>query len=375
MDRLVKDHRFSPEELAAASPQQILSRMLSTRSFLSYDSAQGGISKQRSVEIGKGQCGTIFALNGTDTVAKIPNSTEKVDELFTDFRIHYLVIQAMNEVDTKLRMDINVPELRTWVSPAIQAFWARYGLRSPQYIDAKSFALVSDRVFPVPLPVRDALVDVLCPPAIRKQKQVFLAKPENQNCLIRLYLGRREITKAKKNIQNIRLQNFPLHVNEMEDLGLDTGSFAQVMAQTLAILHWKAGVDGNDVEFILGSSPVSTRLPSRAEVMSSDKDSFGTHFRFDFGRRSLPLWLIDFNQCSTFEDNEAGLKKIVDAFFWNDPYYPRPNSTNAQDQNLWATFSQRYLEVSRTFTDSTSPGAFIARIEERDRKGTVSGLF
>ncbi|KAK7210351.1 hypothetical protein V2G26_017529 [Clonostachys chloroleuca] len=375
MDRLTKDHIFSPEELAAASPQQILSRMLSTKSYISHDSVQDDFSKQRSIEIGKGQCGTIFALSGTDTVAKIPNSTEKVDQLLSDFRMHYLVIQAMNEADTKLRMDINIPELHSWVSPAIKTFWAHYGLRSPQDIDATSFTLVSNRVFPVPLPVRDALVDVLCPPAIRKQKQAFLAKPENQNCLIRLYLGRREITRAKKNIQNIRLQNFPLHVNEMEDLGLDTASFAQVMAQTLAILHWKAGVDGNDIEFILGSSPESTRLPSRAEIMNADKYSLGTLFRFDLGRRSISLWVIDFNQCSTFEDNEAGLKKIVDAFFWNDPYYPRPNSTNDRDQNLWATFSQRYLEVSRTFTDSATPGALIAQIEERDRKGTISGLF
>ncbi|CAG9941242.1 unnamed protein product [Clonostachys rosea f. rosea IK726] len=375
MDRLAKDHMFSPEELAAASPQQILSRMLSTKSYISHDSAEDNICEQRSIEIGKGQCGTIFALSGTDTVAKIPHSAEKADQLWSDFQMHYLVLEAMNEVDTKLKMDINIPELHSWVCPATKPFWTHYGLRFPQDIDAKNFALVSNRVFPVPQPVRGALLDVLCPPAIQKQKQAFLAKPENKNRLIRLYLGRRETTKAKQNIRNIRLQNFPLHVNEMEDLGLDTASFAQVLAQTLAILHWKAGVDGNDVEFILGSSPKSTRLPSRAEVMGGDKYSFGTRFRFDFSRRSISLWLIGFNQCSTFEDNEAGLKKIVDAFFWNDPYYPRPNSTNDRDQTLWAAFSQRYLEVSRTFTDSTTPGAFIAQIEERDRKGTVSGLF
>lgn len=41
---------------------------------------------------------------------------------------------------------------------------------------------------------------------------------------------------------------------------IDTSSFAQVMAQTLAILHWKAGVDENDVEFILASAPLSTEM-------------------------------------------------------------------------------------------------------------------
>jgi hypothetical protein len=49
-----------------------------------------------------------------------------------------------------------------------------------------------------------------------------------------------EVATAHKidiNVQNLRLQNFPLDVNEMEALQFDTSTFAQIMAHTLAILQ------------------------------------------------------------------------------------------------------------------------------------------
>lgn len=38
----------------------------------------------------------------------------------------------------------------------------------------------------------------------------------------------------------------------MEDLGLDTQTFALAMANALAIMHWQAKIDAADVEFVLG---------------------------------------------------------------------------------------------------------------------------
>jgi hypothetical protein len=64
----------------------------------------------------------------------------------------------------------------------------------------------------------------------------------------------------------------------MEELELDTLSCGRVMAQTLAVLHWKAGVGGNDVEFV----------PS---------GSLAGRFHIDFNHRSISMWLMDFNQC------------------------------------------------------------------------------
>ncbi|KAJ5192549.1 Protein of unknown function DUF3669 zinc finger protein [Penicillium cf. viridicatum] len=377
---LAKDHFFSPEDLTSIKPEQILARMLSTKSYILTASSlaelnnvtRGNASQQRFLEIGKGQCGTVYALLGTDTVAKIPNSAEKVCQLLTDFEMHTRIIEAMTDVETGIDMGIKIPKLYRWATPNSKNFWSNYGLRFAQNVDAQNFAIISSRVFPIPFPIREAIVDVLCPRIIQRQKAEFLAKPENQNCLIRTYLGRRLTSKGKTSLESFKLQNFPLHVNEMEDLQLVTSSFAQVMAQTLAILHWKAGVDGNDIEFILGSAPLSTQM--RADEIDEDNEwSLGE--RFDFCRRSISLWLIDFNQCAKFEDTDAGLKKTVDAFIWNNPYYPSPSSTMEEDKKLWRDFSQRYLDVSRMLTTSTTPHRFITEVEKQGRKGTVDELF
>ncbi|KAJ5607268.1 hypothetical protein N7537_003887 [Penicillium hordei] len=372
---------FPPEEIAAAKPEETLARMLSTKSYISITSsltelnneARGNPSQRQFLEIGKGQCGTVYAIVGTDTVAKLPNSPVKVPQLLADFKMHASVKEAMDDVKNLIKLDIHIPKLYSWETPKSKGFWTNNSLHFPKTADAQNFAMISSRVFPLPLLVREAIVDVLCSPSIQKYKLEFLAKPENKDCLIRVYLGRRMTNKTNPNVKSFKLRNFPLHVNEMEDLQLNTCAFAHVMAQTLAILHWKAGVDGNDIEFILGSSPLLSQMPRSDEITDEDEWSLGD--RFDFSHRSISMWLIDFNLCAKFEENPAGLKQIVDAFTWNDPYYPSPELTTAKDKKLWFEFRKRYLEVSGVLTTSAMPGRFIAEIEKRGRKANVGELF
>lgn len=368
-----KDIVSPSQDVTAASPEETLSHMLSIKSTFP-PKVNSTRQQQKLREIGKGQCGTIYALpTGSHMVAKIPNSANKVPQLLQDYQIHARILQAMAETPTALRTGIDIPSLHWWIGPSHNDFWHRFLL--PIH-PCQEFAVVSDRVFSVPFRVREALVDVLCPPAIRKNKQQFLAEPENKNCLIRIYLGRRGNSKAIENLENFKLQNFPLHANEMEGLQLDTSSFAEVMAQTLAILHWKAGVDGNDIEFILGGLSLPSQRPTLDEIEEGDKWSLAEHFQTNYICRPVKMWLIDFDQCSRFEDNDAGLKQIVDAFFWNDPFYPIPNSANDEDQKLWSVFSKRYLEVSCMLTKSETPRRFISKIEEQQtEKGRVGGLF
>jgi hypothetical protein len=51
------------------------------------------------------------------------------------------------------------------------------------------------------------------------------------------------------------LRNFCLFLDQIEDLALDPSEYAEAMADALAIMHWSAGIDANDVEFVLGSLP------------------------------------------------------------------------------------------------------------------------
>lgn len=70
-------------------------------------------------------------------------------------------------------------------------------------------------------------------------------------------------------------------------------------------------------------------------------------------------------RCAAFEHDEAGLKKIVDAFICNDPYYPRPGPAGTSQQAVWEIFRGHYLQTSSKFTQSNMPNRFIAAIETR----------
>ena len=38
----------------------------------------------------------------------------------------------------------------------------------------------------------------------------------------------------------------------------------------------------------------------------------------------LCTWLLDFNQCHKIATNKRGVDQVVDPYFTNNPYYPRP---------------------------------------------------
>ena len=71
-------------------------------------------------------------------------------------------------------------------------------------------------------------------------------------------------------MNTFRLRNFDMTVNEMEFLRLDTGLYAETMARTLAIIHWKAKLDANDVEFVFGAAPKIRMRATAAELEASN---------------------------------------------------------------------------------------------------------
>jgi hypothetical protein len=146
--------------------------------------------------------------------------------------------------------------------------------------------------------------------------------------LIRLYLGRRLGSKEKRPLstkENFSLRNFPLHINEMENLGLNTHHYAKIMAQTLALLHCSVKIDANDVEFVLGTtaSPYLDLDSDESNIPKEEREQY------------VGKWLLDFNRCTSFEETEGRIKELVDGFYWNDPYYPRPDMReNKEDVKL-----------------------------------------
>lgn len=255
-----------------------------------------------------------------------------IHQLVTWSRISEPVLVACNGGELSVPTApprIRVPQYHRMLSPS-DDFWKTSGVQPTD-------AILSERIPPLPMAIRERVVDAVLPLHTLRRKMDVLAHPENRNCLLRLYLGRRDTEPKSPTTKGYRLNDFPLTVNDMEVLGLDVIGYARAMAEMLALLHWRVGVDAADVEFVLAGS--------------ESKDGLG-------------VWLLDFDQCKVFEDGEGAAETLAKDFWDNDPYYPRPSSHDPRDKLLWTVFKEEYLAVSAWVSSSKSPGRFIRCLEE-----------
>jgi hypothetical protein len=95
------------------------------------------------------------------------------------------------------------------------------------------------------------------------------------------------------------------------------------------LMYWGAGVDLDDVEFVL-APPRSMSSPTFLS------EYLGEHV----------MWILDFDRVKHMSMDGDGLEQACAAFFRNDPYYPRPGGTEAADDELWEAFKARFLETS-----------------------------
>jgi hypothetical protein len=155
----------------------------------------------------------------------------------------------------------------------------------------------------------------------------------------------------------------------MEVLDLEVKLYAETMAEALALMHWGARIDANDVEFVLAPPRVDHALSSTFQ-----SDYLGVHC----------MWILDFDCCRPIQMDEAGVEQACAAFFKNDPFYPRPGTGGTADEELWMVFKRRFLESSRRILGEVSPDKWfladklIGRIEEegqsrrRDKEAETS---
>lgn len=158
--------------------------------------------------------------------------------------------------------------------------------------------------------------------------------------LCRLYFGKVFPNSRPKFVNS---SNFPL--DEARYLGVravanelpDSAAVARGMAQMLARLHFLAHVDARDVEFVLGGDG---------------------HFGHKF-------YIIDFNQVRNL-DPTPSVADLVEAFFGNDPYYPRPGTGN-----LYNEFKSAYLSECPVQAQGIDQ-AFIHAIEQGQAERNAS---
>ena len=312
-------------------------------------------------KIGWGSCGVVHEEKGTIHIVKraikVSDGNLGLAEecrLSNDFTMHERIEKAFGELGLFDNSDYHpalIPRLHNYLEKTERSCWRMTaelfseGDRTPEDL------LIAECIPPVHLVARHALIDHYCPEQL---KPLVRTQDSNDDCLVRLYLGkRRDATDRPRTRRFFGLRNFPLCLDQMQDLGLDTKGYAYTMAHALATMHWKVQIDAADVEFVLGGRPSLAHGP----IPSTAYDKV-TH-----------VWLLDFNQCQPMQMDQAGVDQAVKRFFDNDPYYPRPGQedANEKDADLWQFFAHTYLAISAHLVDGVNaqlPELFITKVQE-----------
>ena len=306
--------------------------------------------------IGKGFCGSVWANGTVDSCAMKREDGGPGRSLHNDWEMHNIISNSLKSVTSRQRCDMIVPQPHALISAENDKWWSERACRFPPGFSHCN-TIISTRIPPLPAPVRERIIDRYCPPELSAKIKGNLG---DEDCLVRPYLGRRRVGQRTSRFRAFTLRNFPLHVDQMEELRMDTFQYAALLADALALMHWIAQVDANDVEFVLGSYPHHNGKGLSAPFYS---DFLGSH----------ALWILDFDCCHPISLNNAGISQAVSAFFRNDPFFPRPNAAaDIRDQQLWTHFRDRFLNTSADLLGESSsknlPQLFIDRLEDKGRE-------
>ena len=369
----------------ASDSKLLLRRWLSVRSVISTASSDAIQQQEAAIDasgricksIGRGWTGEIFDQVGTGRILKkaIHKQESSNSPLWNDFKVHSRVEEAVARVFSH-RSDLNlsVPELFDFIGPDDEGWWKENTSRWPPNLRERQHLFEAQKISPLPKIVRETLIQRYCPSA---QQQAALANPANRDCLVRVYLGvRRSLQPAT--ITDFTLRNFELDLTRAKDLGLDLARHAASMGVSLAIMHWEARTDADDVEFVLATAPTDMKLDYG--TIESLPPLTSTRVLSNTRRRAVHLWLLDFNNCSDMPPTMAGVMKAADSYWRNDPYFPRPVPDTNVDWPLWNTFRNAYLEQSSrsappSAQENELPQAFINQliIKAKSRLAQIQG--
>lgn len=301
--------------------------------------------------LGAGTCGIVFEEPGQPWIIKREKDHYYENKgLLNDFSIHQKVYQAIEKWKNELNIDIHVPQPLRYQLKLDATFWDEKAHLFPENWQEPADLLFAERILPMPKRIRDALIEEFCP---AERRQRALLDPGNKSCLVRLYLGKQKQARVSR-LQAFTLRNFQLHVDEAQRLQIEIKPLSYAMADALAVMHFDAQVDANDVEFVLGTAPSWEQMSHRSTP------------GYNFEKREVHFWLLDFNQVTSITMDEEGMRKAVKAFRSNDPYYPRPGQG---PENLWNEFKARYLDTSAKIIGEDSeyshlPHQFVEGVEE-----------
>lgn len=280
--------------------------------------------------IGQGFCGTVWASETGPAFKREDGGPDR--SLINDFEMHNRVIQSLQKIPT-LELQIQIPSCYGFIKATDQKWWSAKHRKFPPGYTTPCNMVQSQRIPPFPGTTRRLLIKNYCPPNL---VQEIIASGPNKDCLVRPYLGRRRTQKphTASPFTAFSLRNFPIHIDQLEELGIktnDINQYARIMAETLAMMHWIGEIDGNDIEFVLAP-------PSKGSPLKMESNVLGDH----------SMWVLDFDLCGRMRMDSKGVEQAAAAFWGNDRYYPRPGPE--RDISLWIVFRNHYLQISEVCT-------------------------
>jgi len=305
--------------------------------------------------IGAGCCGSIWTPGNIDWVIKCEDGGNRGRSVANDQLMHRRVIAAAIERDGgklghRQELPFCVPRSMEIIE-AEDEWWTTHIKHFPDSRTACR-AYFQERIPAVPLQIRDLLIGRYCPKAIQATTR---SSRENKDCLIRLYTGKRRRQGRPPTFFNLR--NYGLHIDQMHELGLDTGAIVKILAEALAHCYWRAHVDANDVEFVF-APPASTH---------SSPPTFNLACLY----QGLVIWMLDYDCVRDMQQSDEGVRRAVHAFYQNDSYFPRPHFYgHAQDDvRLWGVFRKCFLEVSEGILgDRGLADVWVRLVEDEGRR-------
>lgn len=330
------------------SAQETLQRWLSLRSVISNASSyaiqqeEAALNSSQQVfrSIGQGFCAEVFNQVGKGLVIKRAFTPQNM-ELWNDFRQHVAIHEAISHAFSKeVDLDVYVPMPLKYLTRDDTEWWDQNRAKWPtSALREPTDLLESERIMPLPQIIRQSLIHLFCLPHLRS---AAIADRNNRDCLVRVYLGVRRPNRLFSS--NFSLRNFEADLSVIDQLTLEKAQHARAMAICLAEMHWKVHVDAGDVEFVLGTAP--EKFAVKAVEIKNLPPRSSTAAPLSFKRRLVHLWLLDFNQCRAITLDDRGVTQAVNAYWQNDPYYPRPCPPGHSDEALWNLFSMVYIEHS-----------------------------
>ncbi|KAK0727556.1 hypothetical protein B0T26DRAFT_638395 [Lasiosphaeria miniovina] len=223
-------------EAEAESPESLLKRMLSIKSAVTTSSSfaqkqQAAIGTDAIFRgIGTGSIGKIFGHPGTIFAYKLPVSGQP-EKLWNNYTKHLRVYHSFKSLPY-IPDQVEIPRCFWYATPDTESFWSDNLERFPDlphYPRLARHALCMERIFPLPRPIRHALVDKFCP---QKARQTIKDSDSNKDCLVRPCLGR---VKYGTGGHFFTLRNFKLHANKIKELEINPSELIIGMSHALAV--------------------------------------------------------------------------------------------------------------------------------------------